>query len=262
MPPPSRKPITRAITPGKTATSVPDLTHTAKTKAGEALALLPTYQTRVEALVVESDEDYELADALLGQINDLRKGWDGIWKHVQEKAIKPIRQGLEVLYGLDRSVDKPLESLAQGVRAKMTEWTRRKLRAEQERDRAEQELQAQLAAQAEEKRQQAITAATPQMRGRLEAQAERLDEQAQSVATFDLPPLTPAAAHSVPRTVKVVTLDLPMFLVGIIEGTIPQSILPLDDIKAAVMRTWKQDPDEVATWHGVSIEDDINVVSK
>lgn len=251
----SQKPITRAITPGLPATSVSE----ARQSADKAMALVPTLQAKLEELVVQSDEDYQLADALLGQMNDLRKGWGGIWKRIQEKTIKPIRSGLEELYALDRHVDKPLEALATGIKAKMTGYQREKLRLQQAEDRRVQMERERLEREAEEKRKKAEQAATPQLRGRFEKQAEQLTQQA--LETYTEEPVTLATGtSSALRREKKVVVDLANLLVGIIEGSIPEWAVEVQHQK--ILKMWKEDPEAVAKWPGVSIVEDINVVSR
>lgn len=249
------KSITRPITPAIPATSVSE----AQQGANKAIALLPTYQAKVEELVVQSDDDYALADALLGQVNDLRKGWAGIWKRIQEKTIKPIRSGLEELYALDRGVDKPLEALATGIRAKMTGYQREKLRIQQAKEREEQERREQLQREAEEKRKKAEAAATPQLRSRFANQAAQLEVEVGRIDVFE-PVQLATGTSSAPRREKKVAIDLANLLVGIIEGSVPEAAVVVQE--QWILRQWKQDPDAVEKWPGVSIVEDINVVSR
>lgn len=256
-----KKSITAAITPSLSPVSDSSITKTAHVEADKALALVPTYQARVEALTVQSDEDYAIADAILGQINDLRKGWGGIWKRVQTKVVKPIRDGLEELYKLNRDVDGPLEALATGVRAKMTAYQREKLRLQQDQERRDREERERLEREAEEKRKKAEAAATPQLRGRFQAQAEQLETKAQQIE--DAEPIELASgSSSSSRRQKAVELDAAMLMVGMIEGTVPMDLIDWESLKRDVLRRWKLDAETVESWPGVQIVDDINVVSR
>lgn len=250
----AKKPITATITPPVQGLQV------ASSESEKVLALMPDLTSRVDDLTIQTDEDYELADAVLGQINDLRKGWGKIWTVIQEKTIKPIRQGLEGLYEIDRRVEKPAEALAKRLRDKMTAYQREKLAIQQRQEQQEREERERLEREAERKRQQAEQAKTPQLRGRLESQATQLEEKATAVQSSGFYQTMPTGTRSAPRRGKKVEYTLDDLLVGIIEGDIPPSMITVN--VADIMAQWKLDPEKVEKWPGVKIVDDVNVVGR
>jgi hypothetical protein len=234
----------------------------ATVQIGKIQSELPSLKVEVAEIEVTGPESYAYAEGVLGRVREIRKGWATIWDRIQEKTIKPIRSGLEELYQLNRDADGPLAILEDSIKGKLTGYQRKVLRQKAEEDAAKAREEARLQAEAEAKARAAQTAATPQMKGRLSAAAERLMQQAATVAEQEPTIEAPTGSHSGVRTSKKLRIgDLDLFLASIVEGTIPRDVLPMEELVSTLTKKWKSDPD-VATWPGVEIYDDVQVVNK
>lgn len=222
----------------------------------EVLALMTPLQEACAALVVEDADGLLQADNILGRIRQARKAWGSVFVRIQEKTIKPIRDGLEELYQLNRDVDGPAEKMEKLVKGKMDAFRlgeARLLRA------AEQE-QARLVAVAEAKEKAAEEARTPQMRGKLQAQAAVLQETAAAKAADA--PLPVVGLHSSSRMVEKWRVpDMMEFAKAIVRGDIPLDKMAVND--KAMEWWWKTAPDEVRALDPiVEIYDDIKTVGR
>lgn len=217
----------------------------------EGLKLITPLQSDVEALTVKTAEDYEEADHLLHRINTVRK----TWVERTEKIIRPIRQGLDELYALNREVTKPLDVLEAAVKGHMKAFKLEEQRliqaAANEARRLEEEAQAQL--------RKAELAATPQLKGRLQTQAARTLQQAIQVEQHA--PMPVMAATSTTRPVKVPGVsNLSKFLKGIADGYIPADCI---EIKQGKLNTYyKDDPEGFEAWPGVTVTSDVQIVGR
>lgn len=210
----------------------------------------------VQSLVVDSDETYLEAEGLLHRIITARKTWG----ERMEKIIRPIRTGLDEIYSLNRSIDKPLGVLEDNVRKPMKAYKMEELRliraAEDEKRREEDRLRR----EAEDKALAAEQARTAQMRGKLQAQAQRAVEQAEVVAQAEVPTAIRGFSSGT-RTRKIARVDdFHALLKGILDGYVPDDAVMIN--QTAINKAFREDPEGMAAWPGVVIEDDVQIVGR
>ena len=241
--------------PAKSALVAPKLNPA--TVKQEGLSTLTPLQTAIADLPsVLTAEDYIDADTLRDRIRNARK----TWKDRMEKIIRPIRQGLDELYSLNRDVDVPLGTLEDSVTGRMKvfklEETRLLRAAEEAREQEAQRLRNE-AAQKELASEQARTV---QMRGRLHAAAARAWSQAEEVEQEEIPtPIQVASSTTRPKRSPVVT-DRTAFLKGIVAGYVPENCIAI--IQPTLNRYYRDDPEGMAAWPGVTLVDDIQIVGR
>lgn len=243
--------------------------NTATVESTKALALVSPFKQEIESLTIEDVEGLQRADLLLGKVRLARKGWAAVWTRIQTRTVKPIRDGLEELYTLNRDVDGPYEALEKSLKGKMDTFRLEEARIQRQRaQEAEQERQ-RLATEIESKRIAAEAARTPQMRGKLAAAAERLQESLETVAVEGEAPI--ATINSSTRTVEKVRVpDLMDLIKAIARGdvplTVPSSIgpTPFLDINLRVLNAWfVVDPETVRELAPViEVYDDIRTVGR
>src|SRR5207244_1200708 len=107
---------------------------------------------------------------------------------------------------------------------------------------------------------------TPQLRGRLEAQAARAEQAAIEVAQ-QAPTEGVRADSSTTRPVEKVRIDnLIHFLQGVVDGYVPEDCIGdpkvMERVQTMLNLYYKQDPDGMAAWPGIVIEDDIQIVGR
>jgi hypothetical protein len=237
------------------ATAVPVAARTAKT---EGLALVTPLAPLVASLIVEDAEGYLRADALFGRIKNARK----TWKERMEKIIRPIRQGLDELYSLNREVDAPLAKLESAVEGKMIAFKqeeRRQLQAaENERIRNEQEAQRKL----DEIARKEEAARTNQMRAKLAQQREEAEARvAETVEAHAFAETAVMGNHSSLRTKKVPTVNNNLgFIAGVAAGVIPADCVTINMVRLRAY--YKEDPESVAEFPGVVIVDDDQIAGR
>lgn len=226
----------------------------------EVMAQLPTIQTEVAQLRVVDAESYIVADGLLGRIRANRSIWGKVWARIQEKSIKPIREGLEELYSLNRDVDVPMEKLEERVKLQMKAYKIEEVRQIQARKDEQLREEARLKREAEEKAAAANRATTAQMRGKLAAASERLAQQAAAVAVEEAPaPVQGSSSGTRPKK-KWRIKDMRKFCAAIGDGTLPDDcVAPLNLI---MNQYFKDDPVGMAVWPGVEVYDDVQIVGR
>jgi uncharacterized membrane protein YqiK len=228
----------------------------------EGQALMQAIHPEVQELTVRTDDDYLVADAILGRIKKARK----TWTDRMEKVIRPIRQGLDELYALNRDVDKPLADLEEGVKGKMKAFKLEEARLLREADERKRQEEDRLRREAEEAQRKAEAAKTPQLRGRLEAQATRLVAQAEVVSQQDTPePIRGTSSTTRPQK-RVRIKDLVHFLQGIVDGYVPEDCVNnprvLDAMQPTLNNYFKDDPVGMEAWPGVEVYDDVQIVGR
>lgn len=231
----------KQIGAGKTAAAVLLDDTTAKTHR-TVTALVPSLKPSVVALAVIEDEDaYKIADGYFGQIKAARKEW----AERMEEIIRPIRDGLNKLYKLNRDVDKPLADLESVIEKPMKAFQLRDLRRKQEEiDQANEE-----AARIQRLLDKAKTPAKQQ----------ELTQQLEEVESFR--PESVRAENSAARpTRKVRITDLKAFAIGVGSGLIPEDCLIVH--MPALNRYFKDEAEMVEGWPGVEGFDDVSIVSR
>lgn len=174
--------------------------------------------------------------------------------------IPSIKAGLDMLYALNNEVDNPLETIEKTVKAKMQDYVlteRRQLQAKEEERLAEQRR----AAEALEAAAAAEAAAkTPLQKAKAAARIE--EAEAAYVETLDSPLDSQGQATNssvrVPKKPKV--SDILAFCKGIADGDIPVECI---ELKQGYLNTlYRNDPETVVAFPGVTIVDDIQIVGR
>lgn len=204
-----------------------------------AVALVASLSPQTDALDVCDAESREAADEILGKITKAQKDWAG----VMEDIIRPISDGLQKLYAMNRSVDRPLEDLAKRVKRKIADYDLLVLeqkRAEEEaKERARQKLL-----------EKAAAAPSPIAKLRVEQQLQALEEK----------PVTemPQGEHSTSAPVRKIEVeDIKRFCEGIAKGLIPEDCI---EVKQGKLNTYhREDRESVESWPGVRAYDDMQV---
>lgn len=228
----------------------------------EGLQVLEPLAHSVDGLEVITPADYHRADQVLHRIKAARK----TWSDRMEKIIRPIRQGLDELYGLNREVDKPLEALEETVKSRMKSFKVEELRqlraAEAERERET----ARLRREAEEKAAAALKATTAQMKGRLQAAATRMVQQAMVVEQQETPAPTIAESSTTRPVQKVRIANLTHFIQGIVDGYVPEDCIDnpkvLDALQSKLNAYFKADAEGMKAWPGVEVYEDVQIVGR
>lgn len=234
------KPVKR-VGNSKTAAAVL-LDETTAKQQKTVTALVPTVTAQVEALGVIEDEDtYHVADKYFGRVKTARKEWAGRMQEI----IRPIRQGLDKLYKLNRDVDQPLAQLETRIEALMKDFKLKELqRVREEQEQADQEA--------------------ARLRGLLEnaktpIKQQALAQQLEEVEAWQ-PETTKGENSSSRPSRKVRIVDLKAFAKAVGAGLIPEDVLLVH--MPAVNRYFKDDAETVEGWPGVEGFDDIAIVSR
>lgn len=226
----------------------------------QVMEVATSIQQEVAELTVTTPEEYAYADALLGRIRNSLKLWTPVWERMQDKVIRPIRAGLEELYSIDRDVRRPHEKLEETVKGKMKLFKieeARQLRAAEELQQRELHR---IEEEAAEKQRAIESAKTPQMKGRLQAQQQRIMEQAVQIQEQAPLPVTQGVASTTRTKKQPSATNLYHFAAGIANGDIPTDCLIVNQSK--LNDYYKQDPEAVSGWPGITIVDDITIVGR
>lgn len=214
-----------------------------------------------QELEVTDEESYLLADALLGQIQNARKAWGVVWKRLYDDVVKPMREALDGAYAVNRDADKPLEEAETAVKAQMKAYKKREL--EENRRKEEQRvLEAKRLQDAIDAKERAAAAAkTPAQRRNLEAQVANLQEE-QADIILDVPVAVQGQSSFVRVSKVPVITDLAEFATGVIAGGVELDAPMQAALSLWVKREYKKDPTAVASWPGITMEDDPSIVRK
>lgn len=227
---------------------------------GELMVLIPTLSTEVAELAVTTAEEYAYADSLLGRVQAARKTWAPIWGRIMEKSVKPIREGLEGLYQMNRDVDGPLEKLELAVKRPMKLFKENEARQIAEEQRRKDREQQRLIDEAEAKRRAAERAATPQMKGRLLAQAERQEEQAEVVERQEVAAPVQGDSSGTRKKRAVRVKELHAMLKGICDGYVPDDCITVNQVKLNAY--FREHGEDMGLWPGLETFDDIQIVGR
>lgn len=246
----------------------------ATTLAITTQAIIPTLESEVNELEITDDTLYSYADGLLGRVQQARRSWGNIWGRIHARTIKPINDGMEALYELNRDIDRPLETLEKKVKGAMKGYKIDEQKRIAEAQRQKDEAANKLRLEAEAKQRQIETARTPQLKGKLAAAVVKLEQEAEAVAQTETPAPV-QATHSGTRYIpkwRFITTDEEMespdpvpasfrlFLQAIIDGKIPiEAILPNEKY---INLVFKDTPEKVAMWPGMEVYDDPQIVGR
>lgn len=248
------------VKPSEPAWTIPRATSDAVKEHDALIKVLPTFVEEVDQLIVEDAPGYEYADALLGQVREARKKWGAVWSRIMEKTVKPIRDGLEELYQLNRDIDMPAEKLENRIKAKMKEYKTQEAKQIRDADETREREAQRLRNEAAKKEAQLSTARTAQLRGRLEAARAQLEERAAEVEQT----VTPEAVVGISSTTRTKqtwkVTDLHAFCRGIADHKVPSYAVLVNTVE--INRTWRNDAEGVAAWPGVELVDDITIVGR
>ncbi len=225
----------------------------------KGLALVTPILPKLEGLEVVDEESYQVADELIGQIRQRRKGWEPIWGAIQERMIKPLRETLEGAYSINRDVDGALEKAEKQLKGKMADYKdkeRLRIAAEnRKRDEDAERLQAQI-----EETKRKLEDARGSVKGVLTRNLNRLDSQQQAV--METVPLPVLGTNSSDRVVKVLTVtNLPEF-VKFLDPNEPMYMPILNAINSVLRSEGRTNERkaEMAQWPGVELVDRTQIV--
>lgn len=243
------------VSPIHAAAKVPVPAAAAKAKQQTHLALVPI-EAKIKALSeIQSPEEYQEMDAFLGTIQTMRRAW----KEKMEPIIRPIRQGLDGLYALNREIDTPLEKAEKSVKSFMEDWKREELRQarllEQEQAQERQRLADEQAALEE----RLAKARTNTQRQSILAKQEELTEESEQVEStmFTRTTATNSGARTIPSWRNV---NMTATLQGILRGEIPMEAIMLD--VPAINAVHKVDPELVTSWPGFEGYEAVQIVGR
>jgi hypothetical protein len=98
------------------------------------------------------------------------------------------------------------------------------------------------------------------MQGRLAAQAARLGAAAVAVATREAPAPVLGSSSTTRKIKRVHIVGLAEFYQGLADGVINRDFR--DALDRTLQQLYKENPDEVLSWPGVEIHDDIQIVGR
>jgi hypothetical protein len=220
---------------------------TAKSKK-IAETVVPTIRHAFEGLMAATDggvltdeQEYRAADVLFGRVKAARKTWAGR----MEEIIRPIADGLQKLYKLNRDIDRPMAVLENEIEQAMKAYKlaeARRIRLEAEQVEAE---RLRLEAKKE-------TLTRPAAIERVEAELETVEAWV---------PETVVGQHSAARMKKKVRIvDVKAFARGVADGLIPENCLMVH--MPTININYRDDAESVAAWPGVEEFDDVDIVSR
>lgn len=154
----------------------------------QGLALISPLKHSVFAIIVESAEEYAIADALLARIRQAESSWLSRINPI----IEPIRSSLDLLYGLRKDIVDPIHELEGVIKDKMRAFKVKEAQLLKEANDKRQKELAELQRQADEKAKREANAKTNAMRSKL---AEARGELEQKLAN--------AKAQVAPTPIKV-----------------------------------------------------------
>lgn len=229
----------------------------------EGLALITPLQQEVELLeAIDSPAELAVADELFGRIQKARKTWKTKMYGTTAKPgpIPSIRSGLDQLYALNREVDGPLEKLETSVETIMKSYHLRLLKEKQEEEAAKKRREEESQRVLEELERKKALLKTPQAQAKVEAQilevAAEIDEIQQEEVTEQ-----PEMANSTGRPRKVPTvLSVSDVCQGIVDGVIPEDLVTVNMVRLRAY--YKEDPESVALFPGIELQDDVTIVGR
>jgi hypothetical protein len=219
----------------------------------EGMGLLSPLKSEVLSLEIQDEEGYQMADILLSRVMTARKTWLGRINPI----VKPIYDSLQLLYALRGDFDDPMKEYEAAIKGKMKTYKleeARQLRiAEDARlKKIDDDRRA-----AEEKQAKADAAKTKGMKQKLETQAAALIQNAE-ILEVGGPAQGATATHSTVRSKKKAEVtDLVALLKGIIAGKVPDDLISINQVE--LNSAYRIDAEEVASWPGITIVDDINI---
>lgn len=218
----------------------------------EGLSLIDPLRAAVAEMHITTEDEYLVADAMLGRIQAARKRWSARIGLIIDPLWEALKSGRE----LKNEVDKPLEEFEGKVKVAMKSFKLEEQRqiqaAKDEEDRLRQE--------AEQKEQAAAAAKTVPMKERLNEARRKMEDKADDASAKQIPVAANASATRMSKKWRVTDADA--FIKGVSLGVIPQMALSVNTVGVNGIFKAKGGHEVVAAWPGVEVYDDIDIVGR
>lgn len=226
----------------------------------EGASLIGPLQTEAQSLVVDDAESYLAADQILGRIQTARKTWAAR----MERIIRPIRQGLDEIYGLNRDVDKPLEAIEKAVKNQMTVYKLEEQRQLRELEQARIEEVNRLQRQINEQAEKETAARTAQMRQKLAAARQQAEDRLERVQTEETTAPIMGVSSSTRSVKKWRVTDFGAMVKALAFQTADPALATemLMVNTMGINKVFKESPDKVAAIPGLEVYDDVQIVGR
>lgn len=218
----------------------------------EGLALIDPLQTAVTDMTITNEDQYLVADAMLGRIQAARKRWTARIGLIIDPLWEALKSGRE----LKNEVDKPLEVLEGQVKQAMKTF---KLE-EQRQIQAAKDEEDRLRNEAARKEQAATVAKTAPMKARLEQARQQLEDKADDASAKQIP--VAANASSTRATKKWRVTSGKKLILAIAAGVVPEMAVSINTVGINQLFRAKGGPDALAEWPGIEVYDDIDIVGR
>lgn len=212
--------------------------------------------TRAMKLEVTSDDDYAEADAALKTIRAALKSVAESF----DPIIEPARASLNATYAFRRSFDLPLNEAEDHVRNQMKRYQLAEQKRIADEEYEKEKTRRRLLEEAEETQRKADAAKRPQEAAKLEKKAERLVEQSQDVAAMPVQGPVKGSSSTTRKVKKWRLINLPQFLAHVVAGKASQETVTLNNIY--VNQMLRDHPDVVATWPGIQVYEDVQIIGR
>lgn len=208
-------------------------------------------------LHIISPATFAHADSVLDQIVDRRK----FWKLRVDKILGPLKEALDQTKGLFKEADGPLDQAEIIVRSKMRDYKLEESRLAREEEDKRYVAQQKLEAEADAKRLAESKAKTEAMRKRLADQRQELEAKAAQTAAVPMS-MPVQVANSTTRTDYKPVASWPEVLKGLADGSVPLEAVSLFLNVLYIKRMHKAYPGTVATWSGITMVEDVQIVKR
>jgi hypothetical protein len=190
-----------------------------------------------QALAVVAEEDYHYAAKVLSQVTHQHKTDVGL--SVLESIIRPIREGLDVLYAVRRRVESPYLEAVETIKSKMAAWQN----AERKRREAEKAEELRLLREAEK--------------------SQPVDRPEFSHTPFPAPQSLPVQNSSVSTRVvfRARITSMEEFIMAIESGLAPSWNL-IQPNEQAINNWLKMDPQAVRECPGIEVYEDTVIIRR
>ena len=219
------------------------------------------------SLKITDAQSYALADVFLGRLVTARKQIKARLSRFLDplkEAVDKAQEAFREAQDFQEEVDAPLAQAENTVRAEMRGYQIEQARIKREQEEAAQAEARRLEEAAAKKRLEESKARTQQMRERLAAQRAALETEAAAAAAVPVAAPVKAAGSNTRTTRTPQVVDLAAFLKG--WGKAETKDIALSDIievnSAHLKAVYKVYPEMVASWPGVKIVEDIQIVHR
>jgi hypothetical protein len=183
----------------------------------DAILTISPLETKANAIVIKSWDDYTAADQVLINIKEARKS--PIFDRLNG-LIKPLKEAVDAYYKLRREIEEPLDKAETSIKGKMRQW---QIEDAEVKAKAERERQAAIAKAEEEARiaqEKLKKAVTKPMMNKLAESKARLDQKRAELESQKTAP-APKAAGSAPRKMKKWrVVSMAKFVLSLVEAPV------------------------------------------